>query len=118
MQLQPYGYLLVLGGCLLVTLPLEVVLGARVYRRPRRLARVLVPVLLVFTAWDVVAIGHDTWAYDPARVCGVVLPLRLPLEEVLFFLVIPVCTLLTFEGLGVVGRAARRWREGRGSGDA
>ena len=32
-----YQYLLLMAGCLLITLPLEFVLRARVYRRPRRL---------------------------------------------------------------------------------
>ena len=32
-------YLVVMGLCLLITLPLELLLGARVWRRPRRLPR-------------------------------------------------------------------------------
>lgn len=32
--MDPYQYLLLMGACALITLPLEFVLRARVYRRP------------------------------------------------------------------------------------
>lgn len=89
-------YLAVMAGCVLITLPLEL-LGARVYRRPLRLARALLPPLLVFLVWDAVAIAFGVWDYNPAFVTGIELPLHIPLEELVFFLVIPVCALLTYE---------------------
>jgi lycopene cyclase domain-containing protein len=49
-------YLVLLAGCALVTLPLELVLGARVYARPRRWLTACVPVLVAFTVWDYLAI--------------------------------------------------------------
>ncbi|MGE0880443.1 MAG: lycopene cyclase domain-containing protein [Acidimicrobiia bacterium] len=92
-------YLAVMAFCVLVTLPLEFVIGARVYRNPGRLARVLVPVLVVFFVWDVVAIRWGHWSFDPRYVTGWKFPGRVPLEEVVFFLVIPLCGLLTFEAV-------------------
>ena len=89
-------YLLLLAGCVAVTLPLELS-GSRVYRRPGRLARAVLPVAAVFVLWDVIAIAAGVWSYNPRYVTGVTLPLSLPLEEALFFLVIPVCAVLTFE---------------------
>jgi lycopene cyclase domain-containing protein len=94
-----YQYLLLLGACLLVTLPLEVVVGARVYRRPRRLARALWAPVLVFVAWDVAAIRWDHWRYNPRFVTGWELPGPLPVEELAFFVVVPLCGLLTFEAV-------------------
>lgn len=101
-------YLGVLAGCLLGTAPLEVVLRTRVYRRPRRLLLTLAPVVAVFTAWDLYAIARHQWAYDPGQTSGVVLPGRLPLEELLFFVVVPVCAILTLEAV----RAVKGWRVG------
>lgn len=89
-------YLLLLAGCLAVTLPLEMS-GSRVYRRPARLARAVLPVAAVFLAWDAVAIAAGVWWYDPRYLVGVTLPLSVPLEEALFFLVVPVCAVLTLE---------------------
>jgi lycopene cyclase domain-containing protein len=101
-------YLLVLLGCLLGTLPLEVFLGVRVYRRWRRLLLTLLPTVGVFVAWDVAAIAAGHWHYDRSQLTGVVLPGRLPLEELLFFIVVPTCAILGFEAVRVV----RRWPAG------
>ena len=59
-----YQYLLLMAGCLLITLPLEFVLRARVYRRPRRLLLSLLPVLAIFLVWDVVGIVRGHWWYS------------------------------------------------------
>jgi lycopene cyclase domain-containing protein len=94
-----FQYLLLLAACVAVTLPLELVLRADVYRQPRRLVRSLVPVVVLFCLWDVVAIAWGHWRYDARYVTGWELPGRLPVEEVAFFVVIPVCGLLTYEAV-------------------
>lgn len=101
-----YQYLLLMAGCLVLTLPLEFVLGARVYRRPLRLLAALVPTVALFVVWDVVGIIRDHWGYNPAFISGVHLGL-MPLEELVFFVVIPICGLLTYEAVGSVVKAAR-----------
>jgi len=99
-------YLLVLAACLIGTAPLEVVLHTRVYARWRRLLLTLVPVVVVFTAWDVLAIRAGHWAYDPRQTTGLRIG-NVPIEELLFFLVIPTCSILAFEAVRVVqGRRA------------
>jgi lycopene cyclase domain-containing protein len=103
-----FVYLGVLVFCLLGTAPLEVVLRARVYRRPLRLALTLLPVVVVFVGWDLYAIARGHWTYDDAQTTGVLLPGRLPLDEFLFFLVIPICAVLTLEAV----RAVKGWRVG------
>ena len=105
--MKAFAYLIVLGGCLIGTAPLEVVLKTRVYARWRRLLLTLLPVLVVFIAWDVLAIRAGHWDYDPEQVTGVSLG-GLPLEELLFFIVIPICAILTLEAV----RAVRGWRVG------
>ncbi len=102
-----------MAGCLLVTLPLELVLGARVYRDPRRLARALLPVVVVFLAWDAEAIARGTWTYSLAFTTGWLLPMRVPVEELVFFVVVPVCGLLTYEAVGRVLALAARSRAER-----
>jgi lycopene cyclase domain-containing protein len=92
-------YLLILLACLVGTAPLEVVLHTRVYARAPRLLVTLVPVALVFGAWDIAAIHAHWWRYDARYLIGVTLPGRLPLEELLFFLVIPTCAVLTLEAV-------------------
>jgi lycopene cyclase domain-containing protein len=110
---ERWQYLAILAGCLLVTLPLELVIGARVYRRPRRLVRALVPAVVVFAVWDVIAIDRGHWRYNPSYVTGWELPGALPVEELAFFVVIPICALLTYEAVTIVLAAATRRRRTR-----
>ena len=98
--MDQYQYLLLMAGCLLLTLPLELVLGARVWRRPRRLLLALLPVVVVYGVWDVVAIARGTWDYSERYTTGILLPFAMPLEELVFFVVIPICGLLTYEAVG------------------
>ncbi len=99
MDLDRFQYLLLMGACLAITLPLEFVIGARVWRRPRRLlAAIALPVAL-FLVWDVIAIARDHWSYNPEYVTGWELPFDVPVEELVFFVVIPICSLLTFEAV-------------------
>lgn len=93
------AYLLILATCLLGTLPLELVLHVRVYARWRRLLQTLLPVVIVFGAWDVYSIHCGFWTYDSRYLVGVTLPGRLPLEELLFFVVVPTCAVLTYEAV-------------------
>jgi lycopene cyclase domain-containing protein len=92
-----FQYLVLMGSCLALTLPLEFVFRARVYRRPRRLLRAMALPVLVFLAWDVAAIARGHWSFNERYVTGWELPGSVPVEELVFFVVIPVCALLTFE---------------------
>lgn len=102
-----WQYLIVLGGCLLTTAPLEL-FGSGVYRQPRRAAAAVLPVAAVFLIWDAVAVGAHVWWYAPRFILGVIAPGGLPLEELLFFLVIPLCGLLTYSAVDSLLRPLRR----------
>ena len=99
-------YLAVMAGCVVGTLPLELVLRARVYARWRRLLLALLPVLAVFMTWDVLSIRAGYWSYR--HLTGLRIG-NLPIEEIVFFVVIPTCSMLTFEA---VRRLRPSWRVG------
>jgi len=103
-----YAYLAVLLFIVAMTLPLELYLGVRVWRRPRRLAMTVLPVVVVFVVWDLYAISQDHWFFDPEQTTGVLLLGTLPLEELLFFVVAPLAGIMTLEAVRVV----RRWPVG------
>lgn len=103
--MQHLTYLAVLLACLLGTAPLEFALQARVYGRWRRAAAAILPVAAVFVLWDYLATAAGWWWFDDRYLTGVYLG-PLPLEELMFFLVIPICGLLTFEA---VRRLKPRW---------
>ena len=107
--MERFGYVAVLGFVLVGCLWLEVALRTRVLRRWRRLLLAVVPAMLVFVVWDVYAIAQGHWTFDPARILGIHLPGDLPLDEVLFFLVIPLASVLTIEAVRSV---KPHWRAG------
>jgi lycopene cyclase domain-containing protein len=92
-------YLGLLAGCLVVTAPLELVLRVRVYARWKRFLLAVLPEFAVFVAWVLYAIAQGHWQYDSDQILGVRLPGGIPLEEVLFFLVVPLCAVLAFEAV-------------------
>ena len=98
------AYLLVLAGCLVSAIWLEPVLKVNVLRRWRRLLLTLLPVVVVFVLWDLGAIAAGHWTFDPEQTTGVLFPGGLPLDEVLFFVVVPVCAILGFEAVRAVLR--------------
>ncbi|HZQ32217.1 MAG TPA: lycopene cyclase domain-containing protein [Mycobacterium sp.] len=90
-----WQYLIVLAACLAITAPLEG-FGDGVYRQPQRTATAVLPVAAVFVLWDVTAIAAHVWTYNSRYLTGTRLPGALPIEELLFFVVIPLCGLLTY----------------------
>ena len=68
----------------------------------------LLPVVPLFVAWDLYAISRHHWSFDAGQVVGVDLPGGLPVEEVAFFVVVPLAAVLTLEAV----RAVRGWRAG------
>ena len=97
-----------LAFCLLGTLPLEVWLGVRVYRRWRRLLLTLLPVVAVLVVWDLYAIAAGALGLRPGPDAGGRAARRRPVEELLFFLVVPTCAVLSFEAV----RRVRGWPAG------
>jgi len=96
-----WQYLIVLGLCLLITAPLEL-FGKGVYRQPLRIFRAVAPVATVFLVWDVLAIAAGFWWYNGKYLIGIEVPPRIPVEEVLFFVVIPLCGLLTYNAVTTI----------------
>jgi lycopene cyclase domain-containing protein len=75
----------------------------------------VLPVAAVFVLWDIVAIAAHVWTYNPNYVTGMGIPGVIPLEELLFFIVIPLCGLLTYNAVDTIltwarGRLRRRDR--------
>lgn len=102
-----WQYLILMALCLAVTAPLEFV-GGGVYRRPVRLVRSVLPVAAVLLLWDALAIAGAVWDFSPQYLTGWLLPLRIPVEELTFFLVIPLCALLTYTAVETILQRVKR----------
>jgi lycopene cyclase domain-containing protein len=117
MTLPHWSYVAMLAFCLAGTLPLVPAFRLRVLRQPRRLLATVLLAGAPFLLWDLYATGLEQWRFDAAQT----LPWRvagLPLEEIAFFVVIPLASVLTYEAVRVVRpergeRPRRRGEAGR-----
>ncbi len=98
-------YLVVLVGIFLASAWLEIVVKTRVFRRWRRLSLALVLTIVPLVVWDWYAISREHWHFHDMT--GVMLGI-LPVEELLFFIVVPIAGILSLEAV----RAVRRWPAG------
>lgn len=107
--MQQLTYVAMLVFVVVATLPLEVFLRVGVYTRLRRLGLVVLCAGAPFALWDVAATLAGHWEFDISQTLGIVLPGGLPLEEVLFFVVVPLASVMTLEAV----RSTRpAWRIG------
>lgn len=104
-----YEYLILMAACVAITLPLEFVLRARVYRRLPLLLPTILLVVVAFGAWDLLGIARDHWTYSPEFTTGLHVGI-IPIEEIVFFIVIPLCALLSYEGVATVLNFFKRKR--------
>lgn len=100
------SYIGVLVFILFGTIWLEILMQARVLRKIKRLVLTLIPVVILFVLWDYYAIMNDHWFFDEDKTTGIFLIGFLPLEELLFFITVPIAALLSFEAVRSVKREA------------
>lgn len=93
-----WEYAIVLGLTLLGPLLLSRDPKLGLYRHPRVLAGTLALVAVPYWVWDVIATERGHWSFNPAYTLGIRL-LGMPLEEWLFFLVVPFVSIFTWESV-------------------
>jgi lycopene cyclase domain-containing protein len=54
---------------------------------------------VVYLIWDFWAISKGSWFFDASQILGVMLLGKLPIEEFLFFIIVPLMTVLTYLAL-------------------
>ncbi|MBM4159754.1 MAG: lycopene cyclase domain-containing protein [Ignavibacteria bacterium] len=91
-------YSLILAIALAGPLVLSFSKELTIYRSARRLLLSVALPLPVFLAWDMIVTARGHWSFNSSYVIGVYVG-NLPLEEVLFFVVIPFCAIFTWESV-------------------
>jgi lycopene cyclase domain-containing protein len=107
---EHWSYLALLGFVIFGSWWLEWAFRIRVLRNPRRLGLTLLVVFPVFVAWDAFAIAQGHWSFDSNQMTGTMGPFQVPLEEYLFFVIIPIAAILTWEGVHAFRTLLRRRR--------
>jgi lycopene cyclase domain-containing protein len=103
--MQSFTYLGVLLFIFLGSAWLEIALRTRVLRRWKRLLLALAIPFTLFVIWDVWAIASGHWSIDPDQTIGVVIGGVIPVEELIFFVVVPLAAILSLEAV----RSVKGW---------
>ena len=56
-------------------------------------------ILVIYLIWDFWAVSKGSWFFDSNQILGIMLLGKLPIEEVLFFIIVPMMTVLTYLAL-------------------
>jgi lycopene cyclase domain-containing protein len=93
------GYLAMLAFTVLGSFWLEIALKVRVLRRVKRWSLSILPIAIPFIIWDAYAIAHHHWYFDTKQILGICGPFNIPMEEFLFFLIVPIAAIMTLEAV-------------------
>jgi lycopene cyclase domain-containing protein len=99
---EQFGYLAMLAFVFFASGWIEFAFKANLRKRIKRVALAILPVAGVFIAWDWYATLAGHWGFDYEQTLGIIGPFGLPLEEYLFFIVIPLAAIWTLEGVRFV----------------
>jgi lycopene cyclase domain-containing protein len=101
-----------LGFTIIGSFWLELVLKVGVLRRAKRAFLSIFPVSIFFIIWDAYAIAQGHWFFDRTQIVGIYGPFNIPLEEFLFFIIVPIAAIMTIEAVTTV---KPHWRKYEGS---
>lgn len=94
-----FGYLAMLAFTVVGSFWLEIFLKVGVLKRINKVIRALAPVAVAFIIWDAYAISKNHWHFDKRQILGMYGPFHIPLEEFLFFLIVPIAAIMTIEAV-------------------
>lgn len=107
-----FGYLAMITFTIIGSFWLEIFLKVGVLRRIKRVVLSIAPIAALFLIWDFYAIRRGHWHFDSHQIVGIFGPGGIPLEEFLFFLVVPLAAIMTIEAVGRVKRNLSSWQIG------
>ena len=106
--MKHFGYIGMLLFTVVGSFWLEIFLKVRVLKRLKQALLSILPVAGLFIVWDFYAVKRGHWKFDPNQVSGIYGPFHIPLEEFLFFLIVPIAAIMTIEAVTTV---KQRWND-------
>ena len=104
-----FGYTAMLIFTIVGSFWLEVVYKIGVLKRIKRVIMSVFPVSIFFLIWDAYAIARGHWYFDKDQILGIIGPFDIPLEEFLFFIIVPMAAIMTIEAVRSI---KRHWKVG------
>jgi len=94
-----FGYLVVIAFIALCALGVNLGFHLKILRRWPELLLTEFSIIVIYLSWDTWAIAKNNWFFDTHQILNIdVLP-KVPLEELLFFIIVPLTTILTYQAL-------------------
>ena len=97
--MRSWGYMAMLLFTIAGSFWLEIFLKVAVLRRVRRLVLSILPIALLFVSWDAYAISRHHWHFDLTQILQIYGPFNIPIEEYLFFIIVPIAAVMTLEAV-------------------
>ena len=93
------SYLAVIAFVTICALGINLGFGLRIGKRWRELILTEFAFVTIYLSWDTWAIAKKNWFFDTHQIVNInVLP-KVPLEELLFFIVVPLTIILSYQAL-------------------
>jgi len=96
MELQKFTYALLLAGSVLIPFAFSFDKKVAFYKYWKYLFPAILATAAVFILWDVYFTRHNVWWFNKDYVTGLFIA-GLPIEEWLFFIIIPYCCIFIYE---------------------
>ena len=71
----------------------------RIGKRWRELLFTELAILVIYLVWDTWAIAKKSWFFDAHQIVKIDLLPKVPIEEVLFFIIVPLMVILSYQAL-------------------
>ena len=91
-----YTYFLILTVALAGPLALSFDKRVAFYKKWKQLFTAMLFPAFLYIIWDIYFTANGVWSFNENYVCGIKL-FNLPIEEVLFFFVVPYCCVFIYE---------------------
>jgi lycopene cyclase domain-containing protein len=94
-----FHYLLVLAFISFCAVGVNLGFRIRIMGKLRQFLLVDALIMILYLGWDIWAVFKKSWYFDANQIIGWQLFDRLPIEEILFFLIVPLMGVLTYSAL-------------------
>lgn len=94
--MEQFHYLYVLAFIAFCAVAVSLAFRLRVPRFWRNFLITDLSILIIYLNWDYWAIQKDNWSFDSEQILGFYLFGGIPVEEVLFFIIVPLMTVIVY----------------------
>lgn len=91
-----FHYLLVLLFIATCAVGVTLAFRIRIKRFWRNFILADASILVIYLIWDYWAIKKENWSFDSEQILGLYLINLIPIEEVLFFIIVPLMTVIVY----------------------